>query len=478
MMLTIPLNPQSKTPLYEQIYKYIKEEIRNGTITYQSKLPSTRSLANFLQVSRNTIDMAYSQLLSEGYIESKLKSGYYVCQITDMITLQTNIPTSNPIMSKQGSTYHYDFSPFAIDIHNFPYNTWRKLSKECLNNANNDLFLLGSKQGDSTFRFAIQKYLHESRGVQCSADQIIIGAGADYLLQLLTQLLQATGQSSECTSNGCKIAMENPTYMQAYRIFSGLGVNTCCIPLDSSGMCIDKLEISKANVAYVTPSHQYPLGLIMPIKRRLSLLKWANSSADRYIIEDDHDSEFRYKGKPIPALQGLDKNGKVIYIGTFSRAIAPAIRVGYLVLPLSLLSLYKERYNYYTSTVSRIDQSILTSFIQDGYFERHLNKMRKCYKTKHDILLNALKIFNDKITIFGENAGLHLVVRFHYAIEEEELISLAAKSSIKLYGLKEHFITFSPHHYEPTILLGYANLSEQQITEGITQLYMLLADQE
>lgn len=469
-MFTIHLNTKSKTPLYDQIYTYIKDEIRSGSIPYQAKLPSTRSLATYLQVSRNTVDMAYSQLVSEGYIESKSKSGYYVCQITEMLTLPERASITQIRTQQTKPHFTYDFSPFAIDIHHFPYNTWRKLSKECLNNFNNDLFLLGHKQGDIDFREAIQKYLHESRGVQCDKEQIIVGAGADYLLQLLAQLLQALSET-------CKIAMENPTYTQAYRIFRGLGVTTCCIPLDKSGISIDHLKLSGANIAYVTPSHQYPLGIIMPIKRRQALLRWANEEENRYIIEDDHDSEFRYKGKPIPALQGLDQNGKVIYIGTFSRAIAPAIRVGYLVLPQALLSLYKSKYNYYTSTVSRIDQAILTAFINDGYFERHLNKMRTRYKGKHDALIQALKIFKSKVSIQGEYAGLHLVVTFHLPLTEEELIARAAQSSIKLYGLKDFFISFhETKYYEPTILLGYANLTEDEITIGIEHLYQALFD--
>lgn len=468
LLFTIHLDTKSKIPLYDQIYTYIKEEIRNGSISYKAKLPSTRSLATYLQVSRNTVDMAYSQLVSEGYIESKSKSGYYVCQITEMLALPAHTIIKQSKSQQRKPNFTYDFSPFAIDIHHFPYNTWCKLSKECLNNSNNDLFLLGHKQGDTDFRKSIQKYLHESRGVQCDNEQIIIGAGADYLLQLLAQLLQTLSKS-------CKIAMENPTYKQAYRIFRGLSVPTCCIPLDHAGICIDSLKLSGANITYVTPSHQYPLGIIMPIKRRQELLKWANEEENRYIIEDDHDSEFRYKGKPIPALQGLDQNGKVIYIGTFSRAIAPAIRVGYLVLPPTLLDLYKSNYNYYTSTVSRIDQSILTAFINEGYFERHLNKMRKRYKVKHDILIQALKIFGDKVSIQGEHAGLHLVVTFHLPLTEERLITLAAQSSIKLYGLKDFFISFHDmNNYEPTILLGYANLTEDEIIHGIEHLYQIL----
>lgn len=470
-MLTIHVNPKSKLPLYEQIYRYIKTEIQNGNLPYQSKLPSTRNLSMNLQVSRNTVDMAYAQLLSEGYIDSVPKSGYFVCQIE-----QLELKPFHPLDKKENAkpfakeglfTYQYDFSPFAIDIHHFPLNTWRKLSKRCLNVSNNDLFLLGDRQGDCKLRSAIEQYLHESRGVQCNKDSILIGAGVDYLLQILSQILQHPHLNS-------KIAMENPTYIQAYRIFKGLGITTVPVSLDSHGIRIDQLYESNANVAYVTPSHQYPLGIVMPIKRRQELLEWANSKPNHYIIEDDHDSEFRYKGKPIPALQGLDEHDKVIYIGTFSRSIAPAIRVGYLVLPKDLLLLYQQNYMYYASTVSRIDQEILSTFIQEGYYDRHLNRMRKHYKSKHDALLQALKIFKNHITIHGENAGLHLVVTFHVPYQEEMLCQKAKEAGIHLYGLKEHFISFYEKSYEPTCLLGYANLSIAQIEEGIFLLYQTL----
>lgn len=465
-MLTINLDTNSSVPLYEQIYVYIKKEIQNGTMNYQYKLPSTRSLADHLQVSRNTVDMAYSQLLSEGYIESYPKKGYYVCQMTELTQISIE-PKPLPLKEEiRNENFLYNFSPFSIDINQFPFNTWRKLSKNCMNDNNNNLFLLGDKQGDLDLRVAIQKYLHDSRGVNCSPEEILIGAGADYLLQLLSQII--TDQSI--------IAMENPTYKQAYRIFQGLNITTIGIPLDQSGMNVNNLKTSKANIAYVTPSHQYPLGIVMPIQRRLELLAWANEASNRYIIEDDHDSEFRYKGKPIPALQGIDSNHKVIYIGTFSRAIAPAIRIGYMVLPPQLLKVYKERYSYYTSTVSRVDQAIVASFIEGGYFERHLNRMRKVYKNKHDILINTLKIFGDKIQIHGENAGLHLIVEFLEESNESDLIKRAEQHQIKLYGLSKHFIGESTMEH-PHILLGYANLSEDEIEQGIHLLYQVLYEQ-
>lgn len=472
-MFTINIDSSSSVPMYEQIYEYIKNEIKSGQLPQKTKLPSTRSLAIHMQVSRNTIDMAYSQLLSEGYIESIPKSGYYVSMVSELTHITVKKTTTVPVKSKKETTYRYDFSPYAIDINSFPYNIWRKLSNTFMNDNNNDIFLLGNKQGDEGLRAAISRYLHESRNVNCSTEQIIVGAGADYLLQLLAQILQYSSTSGT-------IDMENPTYMQAYKIFKTMHYKVNPINLDASGISIDHLSKTDSNIVYVTPSHQYPLGIVMPIKRRLELLQWANSSPERYIIEDDHDSEFRYKGKPIPSLQGIDSSNKVIYLGTFSRAIAPAIRIGYMVLPEKLLDIYKKNFNFYSSTVSRVDQNIMKSFIEGGYFERHLNKTRKLYKNKHDLLMQNLKIFGDKIQIEGENAGLHLIIRFNTRLTEKEIIDLAAKASIKLYGLNEHYIPVTElkntthNTLPPTILLGYANMLENDIHDGIVKLYNVL----
>jgi GntR family transcriptional regulator/MocR family aminotransferase len=484
-MFIINIDPHSTKPMYEQVYDYLKTEIKTGNLPFHFKLPSTRNLASNLQVSRNTIDMAYAQLVSEGYIESIPKSGYYVCLVSDLTHIPIVDTTPAKPVNQSEVPFKYNFSPFAIDINSFPYNIWRKLSKNCMNENNNNLFLLGDNQGDENLRFAIARYLHESRNVNCNIDQIIVGAGADYLLQLLSQIFQ---YMDEEPSN---LAMENPTYKQAFRIFTGMHYKVKSIKLDQSGIHMNDLYASKANIAYVTPSHQYPLGIVMPIKRRLELLQWANEAAKRYIIEDDHDSEFRYKGKPIPSLQGIDTSDKVIYIGTFSRAIAPAIRIGYMVLPKELLKLYKKHLYHYSSTVSRVDQNIMTQFIQGGYFERHLNKMRKIYKNKHDLMIQSLKIFGDKIHIQGENAGLHLVIHFNTDLTEDEIIEIASEHGIKLYGLKKHYISLSNNEgqnpddplsndrdpcqiVQPSLLLGYANVPDNMIEPGITALYQVL----
>lgn len=462
-MLIISLDQNSKVPMYEQIYKFIKDEIKSGNLSVHTKLPSSRNLATHLQISRSTVDLAYNQLVSEGYIESVPKSGYYVLNIGDLIHISNNETKPNVINTPKSPKMKYDFSPFAVDISSFPFATWRKLSNQCMNDMNQGLFLLGENQGDIALRKAISNYLHESRGVNCDARRIIIGAGSDYLLQLLSQLLPRNS----------KICMENPTYKRAYHILNGMGFPIIPIGMNEEGVSLKQIEQSDGNIVYVTPSHQYPLGVVMPIKSRLELIRWAANDSSRYIIEDDHDSEFRYIGKPIPSLQGIDTFDRVIYMGTFSRAIAPAIRVGYMVLPEELYKKYQQEYYYYASTVSRIDQAIICEFIVGGYFERHVNKMRKHYKNKHDLLLKALKVFGNYIRITGENAGLHLVVEFLQERSEEELIRKASEQGIQLYGLNRHYITEEKSKY-PTILLGYANVSEDDIQDGIQLLYKSL----
>ncbi|GAA0256782.1 PLP-dependent aminotransferase family protein [Faecalicatena contorta] len=454
--LTINLQSKSNIPLYEQIYSYIKNDIQSGRIQSGEKLPSTRSLSRYLEVSRSTVELAYEQLLSEGYVESEPYRGFFVAQIEELYQLKQS-PKRIPGGSvREEKRYSYDFTPNGVDLNSFPYNAWRKLSRDCLMDDRAEMFRLGEPQGEYGLREAICDYLHQARGVNCQPEQIIVGAGNDYLLMLLTTVI----------GHEHKVALENPTYKQAYRLFKNLSYEVCTVDMDSRGMDITKLTESNADIAFVMPSHQYPLGIVMPIKRRLALLKWANEQEGRYIIEDDYDSEFRYKGKPIPALQGYDSCDKVIYMGTFSKSIAPAIRMSYMVLPKSLLVLYQEKSSFLNSTVSKVDQLILQKFIEEGYYERHLNKTRALYKSRHDTLLGCLKSLQDRCVISGENAGVHLLLHFHNHMAEDELTARAAQKGVRVYGLTEYYIEPQVGK-QATILLGYANMNEEKIQEAV-----------
>ncbi|HKM04249.1 MAG TPA: PLP-dependent aminotransferase family protein [Lachnospiraceae bacterium] len=459
--LSIELHMDSNKYLYEQIYEHIKNEIRAGKLLQGEKLPSTRSLAGFLQISRSTVDLAYEQLISEGYVESKPYRGYYICPVEDLFLIPLVTPEEKETVAKSISNCKYDFSPNGIEMRAFPLATWRKISKSTLNDDRKQLFQLGNPRGDVELRATIGRYLHSSRGVVSETEQIIVGAGNDYLLMLLKYVL----------GDHCRIAMENPTYMRAYRIFKSFGYEVSGISMDDSGININELNQCEANVAYVMPSHQYPTGIVMPIGRRMELLKWAGENEDRYLIEDDYDSEFRYRGKPIPALQASDCNEKVIYMGTFSKSIAPAIRVSYMVLPKKLLKIYIRECSFFSSTVSRLDQSILNEFIRDGYFERYLNKMRKIYKGKHDVLMQGLKQFDEHFIVSGENGGLHILLENKGTETEDELIEKAARQGVKVYGLKDASIGERKHsHSKATVILGYAGLLENEIEDGLDKL--------
>lgn len=461
--LTINLKDKNEKPLYEQIYDYIKGEIIEGKITYNEKLPSTRNLSKHLQISRSTAQLAYEQLLSEGYIEAVPYKGYYVAQIEGLYRFPKVLPEKrdrNTNKKPGQKAYDFDFTPNGIDLDSFPYNTWHKLSKDVLLDERKEIFQLGDSMGEESLRETICKYLYQARGVNSKSDQIIVGAGNDYLLMLLKSLI----------GNNHVIAMENPTYKHAYDIFKSLSYELITIDMDKDGMKVKELAATNADIAYVMPSHQYPLGIVMPIKRRLEILKWAGEKRGRFIIEDDYDSEFRYKGKPIPSLQGFDVNDTVIYIGTFSKSIAPAIRISYMVLPRQLLDKYRSAGSVFTSTVSRIDQMIVTKFFFEGYYERHLNKMRGIYKSKHDILINELKTSGGKWSISGENAGVHILLNFHNGMSEYELIEEARKQRIKVYGLSEYCIPPSKPLKNPTIILGYGTLTDNDIKEAVKRL--------
>lgn len=285
--------------------------------------------------------------------------------------------------------------------------------------------------------------------------QVIIGAGNDYLQMLLSRML----------GTGRKIAMESPTYRHAYEIFQRLGYDCCTVSMDRYGMDVKELEESGADTAYVMPSHQYPMGIVMPIKRRQELLQWAARGTDRYIIEDDYDSEFRYIGKPIPSLQGNDTRQSVIYIGTFSKSIAPSIRISYLVLPMPLLRQYDEIGRNFSCTVSRTDQRVLELFMGRGYFERHLNKMRALYKNKHDLLLAEVRQMKNVRRILGERSGVHILLQMTGSRSEQELVALARQAGVRVYPLSEYCI--DDRAYDPTILLGYATMTEEQIRAGV-----------
>ena len=458
--LIISLSDKEGKYLYEQIYSHIRQEIVEGRMRTKEKLPSTRALSLYLQVSRSTVALAYEQLSAEGYIEAVPGSGYYVSKLDNLYQGMEGKKTENFSGHRIQEQNQIVFSPYGVELSQFPYQAWRKITREVLA-AEEELFVGGDAQGEFALRTSIRRYIHAARGVNCTEDQIIVGAGNEYLLMLLQKLI----------SKDTIVAFEDPTYMKAYKSFEDAGFPVKLVSMDKNGMNVDQLEETGASIAYVMPSHQYPTGTVMPIGRRLELLKWAAASEERYVIEDDYDSEFRYKGKPIPSLQSTDRGENVIYIGTFSKAVAPAIRVSYMVLPRMLLQRYREHGSYLSATVSRIDQRVLNEFIKRGYFERYLNRMRKVYRDKHDKLLAMLGPFEKKFVIGGEWAGLHLLLTAKEKISEEDLLKRAAENGVRVFGMSDNLVEKKEQHTKKTtILLGYATLSDEEMEKGIEQL--------
>lgn len=459
MIEIMPIWDYSKnTPLYVQLYEYIKNEIQIGTIEPETKLPSKRKLASYLGISQNTIQTAYEQLCAEGYVESRPRIGMFVQKLED--NLSCNLPLIDKpdknIKLKDNFEYLIDFCSRNVDLNNFPYHIWRKLTSKCLYSDQSDLLLIGEPQGEECLRKEISKYLFQSRSVKCVPEQIVIGAGTQYLMILLSMLL-----GKEYT-----YAIENPGYNGVKNVFKDQGIDVHPISIDEDGICIEDLRKSSARVVYVTPSHQFPYGMIMPVSRRLELLKWCEEK-DGYIIEDDYDSEFRYKGKPVPSLQGLDNNGNVIYMGTFSKSLIPSIRISYLVLPSKLVKKYQEHFKIYKQTVSRLHQNTLHRFMKEGHLSSHINKMRTLYRKKHAILLSAIdKYMKEKVEIIGEKSGLHILLKVKNGMTEEELIQSARKMKIKIYPTSIHYAECISSEF-PMILLGFGGLTEMQIEEGI-----------
>ena len=459
--LMIPLDTKSLTPLYQQIEEYLKQEIQEGRLVAGMRLPSSRALSANLLVSRSTIETAYDQLVAEGYIEPVAYKGYYVCEIEGIYfqkaeyTKQNNPEKTEIKQRRKLQKYRYDFALNGIAPESFPTHTWKQLAKQVLSDSTEEIFAQGNPYGEDSFREAIAEYLYHARGVKCEKSQILVGAGNDYLLMVLATLF-------ECNK---KVAMENPTYLSAWYDLKHTGCSMCTVKSDEMGICIEELEKTGADVVYVMPSHQFPMGTVMPLKRRMELLRWADEN-QTYIIEDDYDSEFRYKGKPIPALQGFDKNERVIYIGTFSKSIAPSIRISYMALPKKLMRYYQSRYPF-AVTISKADQKIVELFLRNGHYERHLNRMRRLYKSKHDWILRWVKEEMSEIcSCFGEHAGIHLLLRFHNGISKDEAVERAKSAGIRVYGLSEFFVQ-EKKETEAVVLIGYATLTEEEIKEAL-----------
>lgn len=437
-----------RNSLYEQLYRKIANDIRTGNLKPNTKLPSVRKYADENAMSRNTVLGAYNLLLAEGYIYSKEKSGYYVAQLEQTLPQREKreIPR-NLEPQENGKEDILDLSSNLVDSTLFPYSTLRQLYRETLSGKN--IVLLehsGSFQGDIELRSAIARYVYQHKGIECTPDQVIIGNGTSAHLQSLPRLFD-----SDVT-----FLMENPGFGGTNEIIRDMEKPIVQIPVDDEGASIQEIRNTTQKVCngtvllHISPSHQFPLGTTMTAPRRSSILKWAAEEPNRYIIEDDYDSDFRYNGHPIQSLCSMDAQEKVIYIGTFSRTLTPSLRISYMILPPHLMERYRICYSKYPCPVSRIDQKVVSLFMDGGYFERHISRMRRIYRGRRNAMIDILRKECPMVKIRGEEAGLHFIA--HFPIEESELIRKAKDSGILLNGTGTGWV-----------IIGYAHLSESDM---------------
>lgn len=433
-------------PLYDQLYRHIAGAVQSGALSPGARLPSKRRMCALAGVSMSTVEAAYSLLAAEGYVLARPRSGY-VC--AHLLPPAPPAPAPPPEPSAPPpSPWAFDCSTSAVDVSAFPFSSWARITKEAVY-ENPGLLQRGHPQGDAPLRSALGSLLAQYRGVRCSPEQVVVGPGADYLLSLLLQLLPEHRA----------VALEDPGYPAAYAAAALHGRRAVPIPVDGEGMCPDALADSGAGMAYVTPSHQFPLGVSMPAGRRSRLLHWAASAPDRWIIEDDYDSEFRWSSRPIPAMQGLDRAGRVVYLGTFSRSIAPAIRAAYLILPPSLLERYRRTFSHGACAVSRFEQESLRRFLAQGLYGRHLRRTGNLYRKKCALFAGALSAIPGA-SVSGAEAGLHFLLTLP-RYSEEELTARAAEKSVRVYPLSRYCHTVPPK--PSTVVLGFAGLSEDQL---------------
>ncbi len=461
-MLDLTLQLGQSQPLYLQLYDNIATQIRTGRLRSGDRLPGKRALASQLAVAINTVDTAYQMLVAEGYLESRARSGFFVLPYTDTLNAPCAVQTAAPApQPAQVSRPRFDLSTGSVDTALFPFRTWGRIQKELLYGGG-ELLSHGHRSGDENLRQAIAEYLRAYRGVECDTDQIVVGAGVEYLLGLTAQLLR-----------GSTAAIENPGYLRSRTILENCGINCRCVDIDEGGLSVEGLEASGAELCYVTPSHHFPTGVTMPAGRRAQLLQWASRTPGRYILEDDYDAEFRFDMRPIPSLQGMaGRNGPVVYLCTFSKSLAPGIRIACMVLPVSLRDRYLQRFGSYASTVSRFEQQTLCRFLTDGHFTRHLARMRKTYKGRMEHLAKALEdaFGTERVTLRGRHTGLHLLLTLHGAPGEEAMVSAAAREGVKLRGLGEYYMERQQECPENTVVLGYASVEDSHIPELVQAL--------
>ena len=461
-MQTYTLDRSGASPLYEQLYRALKADILSGALSGGSRLPSGRALAEHLGLSRVTVETAYAQLLAEGYLTSRPRAGYFVEQLTPQeLPPRVSEPEAQPPEPETAQSRSAQLFPFSV---------WARLMRGVLLRRRQELLRPAPDAGLPALRQAVAAELYRQRGVHVSPEQVYIGAGAEYFYNLLIQFF----------GHGRVYALENPGHRKIARVYQANQVAVRPIGMDADGVIPELLEQSGAEVLHISPSHHYPTGTVTPITRRQALMRWLTAQPGRYLIEDDYDSEFRFSGLPIPTIQSMDRSGRVIYMNTFSRTISPSLRISYMILPRTLLPQWQAAMGFYSCTVPSFEQMTLTRFLAEGYFEKHLSRMKKHYRAVRAQLFSVLHTPQAvrQCAVHDTDAGLHLVLELKNAPEPEALRALLRQSGLPDALLSDFFLDAPSPQAQKSIVLGYADAEPAQLEAALTALFTRLEARE
>ena len=461
-MLTYPLEQAGDMPLYEYLYDCIRKDILSGRLQAGEKLPSKRGLAAHLGISTITVEGAYGQLMAEGYCQSAPRRGFFVSAVQSLSVEKTDLlAKAKAETPKAKPEWLADFVSNSISPELFPFATWTRLLRRVVAEDAESLLARSPGFGVLPLRQAIADHLRSFRGLKVSAEQIVIGAGTEYLYNLLVQFL---GRDK-------RFCVENPGYERVRKIYEACGADYVLAAMDAKGVRLEELERLQAQVLHISPSHHFPTGIIMPVSRRYELLGWAAARSERYIIEDDYDSEFRLTGRPIPTVMGIDVSDRVIYMNTFSKSLTPTIRISYMVLPEKLVEPFKEKLGFYSCTVSNFEQYTLAKFIGEGYFEKHINRMRAYYRRKREELLGLLKASPaaKKLKVIEHGSGLHFLLQFDLSIADNLLQQKFMAEKIHMKPLADYY-EGEPLSCPHTFVLNYSGVPAEKLEAAVAAI--------
>lgn len=457
---------KAQGPLYEYIYQCIKDDIMAGNLRQGEKLPSKRAFAKNNGISTITIQNAYDQLISEGYVYTIPQKGYYVAKLEGMkkvqressLSLNINIPAARP-------SYAVDLSDNRMNPGLFPFSIWAKVLRGIISDKSVELMEASPAGGIGELRAAIAEHLKSFRGMLVDPDQIVIGAGTEYLYGLLVQLL----------GNEKNYCVENPGYRKIVQVYRQYHISCQYADLDENGMTSGGVRAAGADIAHISPNHHFPTGITMPAGRRYEILAWANEREGRYIIEDDYDSEFRLNGRPIPTLFSMDACEKVIYMNTFSKSLTPTIRISYMVLPVHLINRFYRELSFYACTVSNFEQYTLAAFIRQGYFEKHINRMRLYYSRQRKLMIETIRKsrLNEVCEIIENDSGLHFLIRIRTDKADGEILHALGERGIRVNALSEYF--FTPSEMKHCFIINYSNVDIEKAGCACDVFYEVLA---